>query len=192
MILAPGTFARVGAAALLAVLLQVSAVSHVHLLGASADLLPLLVGAAGLYGGSIAGAATGFGTGLLLDLALGVNVGASSLVLTTIGYGAGRYRERRDPAHGLAPIPVGAAVTAGYLVGLAGINFLLEIPAPVSALVLRDMLVTIALNALVALPVFALVRRGLRPAFAIDPVARGRRLRPAEAGPIGLRGLREV
>ena len=130
MILAPGTFARVGAAALLAVLLQVSAVSHVHLLGASADLLPLLVGAAGLYGGSIAGAATGFGTGLLLDLALGVNVGASSLVLTTIGYGAGRYRERRDPAHGLAPIPVGAAVTAGYLVGVAGINFMLEIPAP--------------------------------------------------------------
>ena len=45
--------------------------------------------------------------GFLLDLAAGQTMGASSLVLTAVGYGVGRYRELRDPAHGLLPIAVG-------------------------------------------------------------------------------------
>ena len=87
---------------------------------------------------------------------------------------------------------MGAAVTAGYLIGLGVVNFMLEIGATVSPLVLRDTLVAVMLNALVAVPVFALVRRGLRAVFTIDPVARGRRVRPSEPGPIGLRGLGEA
>ena len=35
-------------------------------------------------------------------------MGLSSLVLTAVGYGVGRFRELRDPSHGLLPIPVGA------------------------------------------------------------------------------------
>ena len=38
---------------------------------AAADIMPLLVAAVALYAGSVPGAATGFFTGLLLDLALG-------------------------------------------------------------------------------------------------------------------------
>ena len=190
MILAPETFLRVGLAVLVAVLLQLSALAQIHPLGASADLMPLLVAAAGLYGGSVAGAATGFGTGLLLDLALGTTLGASSLVLTPVGYAAGRYREVRDPAHELAAIPIGAAATAVYLVGVGAVNFMLEIGADVSPLVLRDTLATVALNALIAVPVFAALRRGLRPVLVVDPVERRRRrARAARTGPIGLRGL---
>ena len=190
MILSGDTFLRVGLAALLAVLVQLSVVSQIHALGASADLVPLLVAAVALCGGSVAGAATGFATGLLLDLALGTNLGASSLVLAPVGYGVGRYREVRDPAHELAAIPIAAAATAVYLLGLAAVNFMLDVGAQVSPVIIRDTLVTVALNAVIALPAFALVRRALRGVLLVDPVERRRRrARPGEAGPIGLRGL---
>ena len=179
---------RVGVAALVAVLLQLSTFGQIRLLGSSADLVPLLVAAVGLYGGSVAGAAAGFGTGLALDLALGTTLGASSLVLAPVGYGVGRYREVRRPAHDLTAMPVGAAATAGYLVGLGLVNLMLEIGAPVSQIVLRDTLVTVGLNALLALPVFTLLRRWLRPVLGADPLERRRR-RPAASGPLGLRGL---
>ena len=46
------------------------------------------------------------------------------------------------------------------------------------------------LNALLAMPVFVLVRRLLRPVLAVDPLElRRRRRAPLAAGPIGLRGL---
>ena len=42
----------------------------------------------------------------------------------------------------------------------------------------------------IALPVFALCRRLLRPVLAVDPLAALARRRPhREAGPLGLRGL---
>ena len=34
-------------------------------------------------------------------------MGVSSLVLTAVGYGVGRFREVRDPSHGLLPLAVG-------------------------------------------------------------------------------------
>jgi hypothetical protein len=57
--------------------------------------------------------------------------------------------------------------------------------------VLRDMGVTVLLNALLALPVFAGCRTLLRPVLRVDPLEARRRRRPAtrEAGPIGLRGI---
>lgn len=190
MILTPGTVLRVGLLVLLVVLLQVSALSQIRVFGASADLVPLAVAAIGLFGGSVPGAAAGFATGLLLDLSLGVNLGASSLVLTGVGYGAGRFRETRDPAHGLVAIPVGAAATAAYLLGIGLVNFMLEIGAEVSPLVFRDILVTTLVNAVIAVAVFAIARRVLQPALIGDALSpRGRRARTTDSGPIGLRGL---
>ena len=142
-----------------------------------------------LYAGSVPGAATGFFTGLLLDLALGTNLGASSLVLTAVGYGAGRYREQRDPAHGLTPIPVAAAATAGYVLAYGAVSFMLSIDAPVSLLVVREMLMTVLLNALIAMPFFAIVRRVLRPVLLVEPGPRARRDSTISSGPLGLRGL---
>ena len=96
----------------------------------------------------------------------------------------------RDPAHGLMPIAVGALATLGFELAFAAVSFMLDVGATVSALVFRDMLVTVALNALISLPVFWLCRRILRPALAEDPSTRRRRRQgPREAGPIGLRGL---
>ena len=190
MILSPGAFARAGFLLLLAVVLQLSAFSQIGILGGHADLVVLAVGAIAYYAGSVSGSAAGFTAGFLLDLLTGATMGASSLVLTAVGYGVGRFREVRDPSHGLLPIPVGAAATAGWVTAFAAVSLMLDIGARVSPLVLRDMVVTVLLNALLALPIFTGSRKLLRPSLAVDPLeVRRRRRPPREAGPLGLRGL---
>lgn len=184
----PGTYARLAVLVLFGVVLQVAGVSTLHVFGANPDLVPLIVGAVGLLGGSVYAAVVGFCCGLLLDLALGQPVGSSSLVLTAVGYAVGRYREVRDPAHGLLPIPVGAAATAGYVVGFALLSFMLEVRGPVSPSVIREMIITILLNALVALLVFPVIRRFMRATLVGDQRGR-RRQATATTGPLGLRGL---
>jgi rod shape-determining protein MreD len=189
MIPTAGSFARVGAILLFGVVLQVSGIAQLTVLGSSANLVPLIVAGVAYFGGSIAGAATGFAAGLLLDLAVAHTLGTSSLVLTAVGYGAGRYREGRDPAHGLAPIPFAVVATAGYLLAVAAVSFMLGVEAAISLMILREILVTVVLNALLAVPVFWILRRLLRGALASDPLARARRHRTRETGPLGLRGL---
>jgi rod shape-determining protein MreD len=180
---------RVGLLILLGVVIQVSGFAQIQVLGASPDLTPLLVAAVALWAGSIPGSITGFLVGLVIDLALGQNVGSSSLVLSTVGYAVGRFGELNDPAHGLIAIPVGAAATFGYLVAFAVVSFMLELEASVSALVIRDAVVTTILNAIIAVPFFGLVRRVLRPVLLAQPAGRRRRAETRETGPLGLRGL---
>ena len=108
----PQIVARLSALALLGVVLQAAAISQVEIFGVPPDVTPLLVAAVGLLMGSIAGAAFGFAAGLLVDMALLQTLGVSSLLLVAIGYGAGRLRELRDPAHGLVPMAVGAVAAA--------------------------------------------------------------------------------
>jgi rod shape-determining protein MreD len=190
VILSPAAFLRVGLILLLGLVLQLSAVGQIGLLGTHPDLIPLVVAAVAYYAGSITGSAAGFAMGFLLDLAAGQTIGASSLVLTAVGYGVGRYRELRDPAHGLLPIAVGAAAAAGWVTAFAAVSFMLDIGATVSPLVIREMFVVVLLAAVLALPVFAGVRLILRPSLAVDPHEAHRRRRPPrETGPLGLRGL---
>ena len=190
MIFAPGSFVRVGALLLLAVVLQLSGLSQLSILGGHLDLVVLVVAAVAFYAGSITGSATGFTAGFLLDLLSGGTMGVSSLVLTAVGYGVGRFREVRDPSHGLLPLAVGAAATGGFVVAFAAVSFMLDVGASVSPLVIRDAIVTTILNVLLALPVFTGVRRLLRPALKVDPLELRRRRRPPrETGPLGLRGL---
>jgi len=186
----PSAFLRVGAIIFAAVILQLSGLGPMSFFGGHPDLVPLAVAVVAIYAGSVTGAATGFAAGLVLDLAVGATLGASSLVLTAVGYAVGRYREVRDPAHGLMAIPVGAAATLGFLVAFTSVSFMLDVGASVSPLVLRDMLITTLLNTLLALPVFALCRRILRPVLVVDPFERRRRRNaPIDSGPLGLRGL---
>ena len=190
MILSVGAFVRVGALLLVAVILQLSALNQLTVLGGHADLVVLVVAAAAYYAGSVTGSAAGFAAGLLLDLLSGATMGASSLVLTAVGYGVGRFREVRDPSHGLLPVAVGTAATAAWVVAFAAVSLMLDIGARVSPLVIREMVLTILLNALLALPVFTGCRKLLRPSLAVDPLeVRRRRRPPREAGPLGLRGM---
>ena len=184
----PATFVRLGVLVLLGVILQVSGVATLHIFGTEPNIVPLIVGAVGLLGGSVYAAVVGFACGLVIDTVLGQPLGASSLVLTSVGYAVGRYQEVRDPAHGLLPIPIGAAATAGYVIGFALLSFMLQVRAPVSASVIREMIITILLNALLALLIFPVIRRFMRGSLVGDQRPRHR---PATAttGPLGLRGL---
>jgi rod shape-determining protein MreD len=166
---------RLAVLGLVSVIVQIAAVSQIDVFGTSVDLSPLVVAFAGLLLGSVPGAVMGFAVGLLVDCALVQTLGVNSLLFTAIGYGAGRLREARDPAHGLTPLAVGAAATAIATIGFALMQFLLGVDAPVSSVLLREILVTLVANTLLALPVYAVVRRVLQPVLPDDPRRRRRR-----------------
>jgi rod shape-determining protein MreD len=189
VIVTAGTIVRLGLLLLAAVVTQISGFSGIRIFGGTFDLIPLVVAAIALYGGSVTGCVVGFCCGMLADLALGHNLGASSLVLCAMGYGVGRYGEMRDPAHGLIAIPVGGLATLGYVLAIGAVQFMLQIDSSVSALVLRDALVTVILNAWLALLVFGIVKRLLRPVLATEPGRRSRGAETRPTGPLGLRGL---
>lgn len=160
---------------LLTVIVQESAISQISIFGVSADFSPLVVMSVGLLAGSLPGAIMGFGTGLLVDTVLVQTLGVTSLLYIAIGYWSGRLRELRDPAHGLIPLAAGAAATAVAGLGMSLIQFLLGIEAPVSLLLLQQIFVTMLVNTLIALPVYAFVRRIVQPALPDDPRRRRRR-----------------
>jgi rod shape-determining protein MreD len=157
------------------VVIQEAAVSQVSIFGISADITPLMVMSVGLLAGSLTGAVMGFATGLLVDTMLVQTLGITSLLYIAIGYWSGRLRELRDPAHGLVPLAAGAAATAVSGIGMTLIQFLLGVDAPVSLLLLQQLLVTILVNTLISLPVYAAVRRIIHPALPDDPRRRRRR-----------------
>jgi rod shape-determining protein MreD len=160
---------------LVTVVIQEAAVSQISIFGVSADLTPLMVMSVGLLTGSMTGAVMGFFTGLLVDTILVQTLGITSLLYIAIGYWSGRLRELRDPAHGLVPLAAGAAATAVSGIGMTVIQFLLGVDAPVSLLLVQQIFITVLVNTLISLPVYALVRRIINPALPEDPRRRRRR-----------------
>ena len=110
----------------------------------------------------IAGAVGGFFAGLIVDTASLGTLGLTSLVLTLAGYWIGRYGETtgRDRAH--APFLSVAVVTVLYQLGLLVVHFVLGESAPAGAVV-RSLVPAIVLNLILTAPIYAVVRRLLRP-----------------------------
>ena len=159
----------------LAVVIQETAISQISIFGVSADVTPLVAMSVGLLCGSLTGAIFGFFTGLLIDLVLVQTLGVTSLLYIAIGYWAGRLRELRDPSHELVPLAAGAAAAAFAGLGMALIQFLLGVDAPVSGLLLQEIFIFVLVDTLIALPGYALVRRIIRPVLPDDPRRRRRR-----------------
>lgn len=157
------------------VVIQQTSISQISIFGVSADLSPLVVMSVGLLAGSLPGALMGFGTGLLIDTVLVQPLGVTSLLYIGVGFWSGRLRELRDPSHGLVPLVLGAGATAAVGIGMTLIQFLLGVDAPVSLLLAQQIFVTVLVNTLIALPVYALVRRIVQPALPDDPRRRRRR-----------------
>ena len=166
---------RIALLSAIIVLFEIGVVSEVPVFGVSVDLSPLLVAFIGLLCGSTVGAASGFAVGMLVDLALLQTLGLSSLIFTLIGYWAGRLRELRDPQAALTPLLVGAAASAVSLIGYSLIEFMLGVDAPVSFDLLRQIVLGIVVNTIVAVPVWLLVRRALQGGLPDDPRRRRRR-----------------
>jgi rod shape-determining protein MreD len=175
---------RIAIVGFLAVVIQDAVVSQISLFGATADLTSLVVMSIGLLAGSMPGAVAGFGIGLFVDIVMFQTVGVTSLLFITIGYWSGRMRELRDPSHGLIPLAVGAIATGFAGVGMAVIQFLLGVDAPVSLLLIQQIILQVLVNCLLALPVYEVVRRFLYRALPRDPRASRRRAYTTALSPL--------
>jgi rod shape-determining protein MreD len=165
VILTPKIVARIAAIGLIGVLLQLSFFSQVELFHVSPDILPALVVCLALLGGSLTGAVAGFSIGLFLDCLLVEALGVSSLVLLSVGYLAGLFRERFEIHNSLVPALLCMGLTLFAELGFATIQLLLGIDAPVSLLIVRDMLLKSVYAFFLGWPIYLLVRRLLRPAL---------------------------
>jgi rod shape-determining protein MreD len=171
----PGLVVRIAVLSVVVVFFQIGVVSEVPVFGVNVDLSPLVVAFVGLLCGSTLGAVSGFAIGLLVDLTLVQTLGVTSFIFTLIGYWSGRLRELRDPQAAITPLLVGAAASAASLVGYSLMEFLLGVDAPVSLELLRQIVLGIVLNTVLALPMWAIVRRSLEGGLPDDPRRRRRR-----------------
>ena len=175
MILTPNILARLVAIVVLGVLLQLSFFSRVTLFEVSPDVLPALVVVLGLLGGTMTGAVAGFSVGFLLDCLLVQTLGGSSLVLLSVGYLAGMFRERFEIHSSLGAALLCAAGTMITELGFGAVQLMLGIESSVSALVLVDILVKSLFAFFLGWAIFIGARRALRPALVEEPTARRRR-----------------
>ncbi len=175
MIVTPKIFARLVAIVILAVLLQLSFFSRVAVFHTSADVLPAVVVSLGLLGGSMTGAVAGFSVGFLVDCLLVAPLGGSSLVLLGAGYLAGLFRERFEIHSALVPPLVCMALTLFAELGFAAVQVMLGVDAPVSVLIVRDMLLKGIYAFFLAWPIYFGLRRVLRPALVEESKVTRRR-----------------
>jgi rod shape-determining protein MreD len=175
VILTPKIVVRIVLIALVGVLLQLSFFSQVELFHVSPDILPALVVCLALLGGSLTGAVAGFSIGFFVDCLLVEALGVSSLVLLGIGYVAGLYRERFEIHNSLAPALLCMGLTLAAELGFGAIQLLLGVDAPVSLLIVRDMLLKSVYAFFLGWPIYLLVRRALRSALVEEPKIQRRR-----------------
>jgi len=175
VILTPKIIVRITLIGMFGVLLQLSFFSRVELFHVSPDVLPALVVCLALLGGSLTGAVAGFSIGFFLDCLLVEALGISSLVLLGIGYFAGLFRERFEIHSTLVPALLCMGLTLAAELGYALIQLMLGIDAPVSPLIIRDLLLKSVYAFFLGWPLYLLVRRLLRPALVEEPKVRRRR-----------------
>ena len=149
-------------------IIQVSLLSSVGVAGGTPNLLLVTLVAVALLRGSIFGAAGGFFGGLLIDTANLETLGLTSLILTLAGYWIGRYGETtgRDRTH--APFLAVAVTTFLSAFGALFLHFVLGDPAPARVVLLDTLFQGIALNLLITLPIYAVMRRLLRPLDRVE------------------------
>ena len=154
---------RVALVVFLAALLQVTIVVSAEPLGGTPDLLLVTLVAVALLRGPIVGATAGFFGGLLVDTMTLETLGLTSLLLTIAGYWIGRYGETtgRDRAH--APVLSVFVVTVLYVVGAMTLHAVLGDSVPVRYVLIDSLLPTILANLVLTFPVYAIVRRTVRP-----------------------------
>jgi rod shape-determining protein MreD len=150
-----------------AAILQVSVFSSVTILHGTPDLLLVGIICVALLRGPIVGAVAGFWGGLLVDTANLETLGVTSLLLTIVGYWIGRYGETtgRDRTH--APFVSVAVITVLYAIGSLAFHYMLGDPAPARTVLWSTLFQGIALNLILAWPMYRVARLALpQPARA--------------------------
>jgi rod shape-determining protein MreD len=160
----------VKAAALLfvAAVIQVSLLSSIEVAGAVPDLLLVALLSVALLRGSLFGAICGFAAGLVLDTAQLQTLGVTSLLYTVGAYWIGRYGETTGRDRGHAPFVSVGIVTVLYAIGALLLHYLLGQGGSARAVLVDGILPSLAFNLVLTAPVYALVRRLLRPAERME------------------------
>jgi rod shape-determining protein MreD len=156
--------AKAAAILFLAVVLEISIFSGIHVVGGRPDLLLVTLVMVALLRGTIFGAVAGFGVGLLHDMGTFGTLGFMALLYTLAGYWIGRYGETTGRERSHAPLLSVMVVTVAFAFAALTLHFMLGENAPARAVLVDSLLPTILLNLLLAVPVSASVRRILRPA----------------------------
>jgi rod shape-determining protein MreD len=153
---------KAGALLLLAALVQVSIASTIGVADGHPDVvLVVLIGIA-LLRGPLFGAVAGFWAGLALDIASLETLGLSSLLLTLVGYFAGRLGDVTTKSSAHPSLVAVALGTVGFAVGSAVVHFMLGSTLSAGQFFAGVLLPTLALNLLLAYPVYGLCRRIFR------------------------------
>jgi rod shape-determining protein MreD len=175
---------RIALIVIVGVLLQTSFFSYLSVLGVTPYVVPAVIVSVGLLGGAVVGAVSGFAAGFLMDSILLQTLGVSSLVLLSVGYLAGRYREGFE----FKGLGVPALLSGGFtLLGttaFAALELILGVDADVSLLVVREIFIQSLLAILFGFVVYPICHRLLRAALIdYQPEPRKeRRLRPRLPG----------
>ena len=146
-----------------AAVIQVSLLSTIDLAGAVPDLLLVTLVTIALLRGSLFGAVAGFGAGLVLDTAQLQTLGVTALLYTVGAYWIGRYGETTGRDRGHAPFLSVGVVTILYALGALLLHYLLGEGGTARAVLVDALLPSLFFNLLLTAPVYALVRRVLRP-----------------------------
>ena len=139
-------------------ILQVSAFSGFTIGRGGPDVLLVTLVSIGLLRGSVTGAISGFAAGLIVDIATLGTLGVTSLLLTLAGYWAGRYGETTGRGRVHALLIATVVTTVLFELGSYGLHLLLGESIPARPL-LGAVLATLVCNALLAYPLYALIRK---------------------------------
>ena len=142
-----------------AALVQVSVLSNVEVAEGHPDLVLVLVVSIALLEGPTFGAAAGFWAGLVLDVSSLETLGLTSLLLTLTGYFAGRFGDATSRSSAHPPLVAVILATIAFGLGSAVIHFMLGSGISAVQFFVGVLLPTLALNMLLAYPLFRICRR---------------------------------
>jgi rod shape-determining protein MreD len=165
-------FIAVGKVVLLlafAVVLQTVLLSHVSILGVTADLFLIFTVIVAVTRGSLAGAVFGFFAGLVADIAYYQPLGVRALIYVFAGYFVGMFVARFGTANpwSVALVAGVASFSAQFLFGL--FQFIMGPRAALFTMIGTQMLPEAVLDGLITAPIYVfLVRVRLLPAAHLD------------------------
>jgi rod shape-determining protein MreD len=158
---------KAGGLILLATLIQISIAEWIEVGEGHPDVVLVTLVAVALLRGPVFGAVGGFAAGIILDSSSFVTFGMTSLLLTIAGYCTGRFGEvtTRTSVH---PLLIAVALaTTGVTLGSAVLHFMLGETIAASQLFVSVLLPSLALNMLLAYPLYSLCARFLPPQVGI-------------------------
>lgn len=145
---------------LVTALLQSSLMWRLDVLGVPPDLLITVVAAVALLTGPVNGAMSGFAAGVALAVFSALPLGPHAMLATLVAYGIGRVGEQLvTDEHPVPPVLATIFACACMSIGRPVVEFLVNPASPHVEGMWRSAFVSTTLGAVLAVPVYLVVRR---------------------------------